>query len=113
MTIECESRDGVEIFHLTGRFDGSSANDAQKVLLSKADFTPLRVVLNLAGIEVITSAGLRAILALVKKVEANAGKLAVTGLSTSTREIFEISGFNRIIPLQASLESAVAQVGEV
>lgn len=113
MTIECENRDGVEVLHLTGRFDGSSANDAQKVLLSKADFTPLRIVLNLAGIEVITSAGLRAILALVKKVEVNAGKLVVTGLSASTREIFEISGFNRIIPMQSDLETAVAQVSEI
>lgn len=110
MTIECQNHDGVAIFHLTGRLDGGSADDAQKVLLSKIDFTPLRVVLNLTHIEFISSSGLRAILELVKKVEMNAGHIAVTGLNHSTREIFEISGFHRIIPIEPDLEKALAKV---
>lgn len=111
MLIECEERKGVAVLHLTGRLDGASAPDAQKVLLSKVDFTPLRVVLNLEGVEVISSAGLRTILDLVKKVEANAGKIVVTGLNDCTREIFEISGFNRIIPIEDDIVSALERVG--
>lgn len=110
MTIECEARDGAMIFHLTGELDSHSATDAQRVLLSKTDFVPLLVVLDLGGVEKITSAGLRTILTLIKKVETEKGRISVTGLNSATKEIFEISGFARLIPIQKDLENALRTV---
>ena len=65
-----------------------------------------KLVLDLSGLEYISSAGLRSLLGLSKKAKAAGGGMALFGLSGLPREIFQVSGFDTVFPMHESLETA-------
>ena len=69
------------------------------------------MVLDFEGISYISSAGLRVVLLVAKTLQKQNAKMAVCSLSDSIREIFEISGFDKIIPVHGSRADALAGVG--
>ena len=69
------------------------------------------MVLDFEGISYISSAGLRVVLLVAKTLQKQSAKMAVCSLSDSIREIFEISGFDKIIPVHGSRSDALAGVG--
>lgn len=55
----------------------------------------VNVVLDLTDTEYISSAGLRVVLRVYKKVNDRGGKLVVRGANETIREVFHITGFDR------------------
>ena len=68
-----------------------------------------RLVVDLAGLEYISSAGLRSILASAKKLKAQGGDLAFCALSGIVAEVFAVSGFAKLLPVFATRAEAVAR----
>lgn len=99
MTIKLVKRppDGAEL-RLKGRLDSSSAPDAQTSMMSVCD-EYRSVVLNLSALDYISSAGLRVLLSLQKKMNASGGKLTITSVTPSVQEIFEMTGFSGILDI--------------
>ena len=64
-------------------------------------------VIDFAGLDYISSAGLRVILATTKKLKEKEGKLLLSSLKDIVKEVFEISGFTAIIPIYDSVETAL------
>jgi len=62
------------------------------------------------GLEYISSAGLRSILVVAKKLKIKNGKIILAGMEESVHEVFEISGFNAIIPIVDTVDAAVNQI---
>ncbi len=65
------------------------------------------VVLDLSGLDYVSSAGLSSILGAAKQVQARSGTLAVAGLKGLVKEVFAISGFETVLPTFADVESAI------
>ncbi|MBW2708126.1 MAG: STAS domain-containing protein [Deltaproteobacteria bacterium] len=53
------------------------------------------------------SAGLRSVLITTKKIQRKNGEILMVSLHDTVKEIFEISGFNTIIPIHASVDAAL------
>jgi anti-sigma B factor antagonist len=98
MTIE-KLENGVELtLILTGRLDTMTSKQLE-------DEIPLldgkgNVVLDFAGLEYISSAGLRVLLVMQKKMNAQAGSMKLVGVLPEVREIFEITGFSGILTIE-------------
>ena len=69
-----------------------------------------RLVLDFSGVEYISSVGLRVLILASKQVKAQGGALAVCGLQPVVREIFEISRFNLVLKVFATLREALTAV---
>lgn len=111
MDIETERNNGILIAKAQGRIDGVNARDfeeAMKAAISSDDST---VVIDLEGLSYISSAGLRVILLIAKALRKRNAELILCSLSDPIREVFEISGFDKIIPVHASREQALASIG--
>jgi anti-sigma B factor antagonist len=67
-----------------------------------------RIVLDLADLEYVSSAGLRSVLGALKRAGATGGKLALAAPIPSVLEVFEISGFNTLLAVHPDRASAVA-----
>ena len=91
-----------------GRVDGANAQEFQGALTDAIDPTDRAVVLDLGEIIYISSAGLRVILLLARALKRQDAELAVCSLSAPIREVFEISGFDKIIPVRDSRPDAIA-----
>ncbi|HOW97183.1 MAG TPA: STAS domain-containing protein [Kiritimatiellia bacterium] len=68
-----------------------------------------RLVVDLAGVDFMASAGLRALLSLAKKVKPK-GKLVISGARGPVKEIFDLAGFTTILPICDTLEQAAGLV---
>jgi anti-anti-sigma factor len=68
------------------------------------------VVIDLTGVEYISSVGLRVLMVASKEAKAHGRTLVVCGLQPVVREIFEISRFNLVLKVFATLREALTAV---
>ena len=102
-------RDG-DILVLTpeGRIDGSNSADFQSAVMERIDEGSESILLDFAGISYISSAGLRAVLILAKKLNQVNGRFALCSMQQSVQSVFEVSGFVKIIDVHPGREEALA-----
>ena len=104
----------VVVARLAGRLDQETSDDVQQglVALIEAETGPPCVAIDLSGIEYISSVGLRALMVAAKKCKHAEGKLVVAALQPVVLEVFQISKFDKIIPIFDSLRDALASFSE-
>jgi len=101
---------GAIIVSVKGRMDTVTAPDFEKQLSGWIDGGELIFIIDLSGLDYISSAGLRSVLVLTKKVKAKGGRLMLSSLQEPVKEVFEISGFSTIIPIRDSTNDALQEV---
>ena len=90
------------------RVDGANARDFQVALEAAIDTNDSAVIIDLEQLSYISSAGLRVILLTAKSLRSRNANFAVCSLLDTIREIFEISGFDKIITIHDSRAEALA-----
>lgn len=94
---------------LHGRLDERSHVDAERELVALvAGAGQARLVLDCAGLEYLSSAGLRALISSYKRMKARGGAIALCELRPDVREIIEISGLRAVFQLHATRVEALA-----
>ncbi len=86
-------------FSLKGRLDATSAPELDAKLTAVGAQEKRSIVLDFAGCDYISSAGLRALLAEAKRSKAAMRKFILCGLSPQVAEVIRISGFDRIFTI--------------
>lgn len=109
MDISENSRDGVLVISASGRLDSSSAGALEAVLPARTKERKA-VVLSLADVPYVSSAGLRVLLIGAKAAKAVGNRLVITGLSPAVREVFDISGFSKIFTIEPDIDAALASM---
>ena len=100
--------DGIMVAIADGRVDGANAYEFQETLADAIEDTDRAVVLDMGKITYISSAGLRVILLTAKTLKRRDAGLAVCSLTDSIREVFQISGFDKIVSILTSQPDAIA-----
>lgn len=108
MEVTSERRGTAVIVKTEGRVDGSNASDFQDAMEGAIGADDGSVILNLAQLDYISSAGLRIILLSAKNLRQRDVKFAICSLSPSVHELFIISGFDQIIAIHSSTDTALA-----
>ncbi|HEV8681059.1 MAG TPA: STAS domain-containing protein [Stellaceae bacterium] len=103
-----EQSGDVGIVRLTGRLDSGTAPSAEESFAQVLAGGVPHLAVDMSKLEYISSAGLRVLLVMAKKVQQANGKVVLFGLAANVREVFSISGFDRIFSIQADAESAIA-----
>ena len=111
MDIKTERASGALIARAEGRIDGVNARDFEEAMKGAISGDDNVVVIDLENLSYISSAGLRVILLIAKTLRKRNAELVLCSLSDPIREVFEISGFDKIIPVHASREQALDALG--
>ncbi|HNT56670.1 MAG TPA: STAS domain-containing protein [Syntrophales bacterium] len=98
------------VIAVEGRLDAVSAPAFDKELEELIEAGEKYLVLDFQNLEYISSAGLRSILAVTKRLKGLEGRIALSSLTDIVGEVFEISGFNKIIPIYDSPEEALSEL---
>ena len=95
-----------------GRIDFAGAQVLEGALApALAPDGPVRgIVIDLAGVDYISSVGLRVIMVAAKAMRARKAAIAVTSLQPVVAEIFEISRFHHVVDVRGSVREAIAAV---
>lgn len=111
MKVNTHEENGYWVVRLEGRLDIGNAAEFEKECLSWIGQGQCRLVLDFGGLEYISSAGLRSILAATKKVKTVNGSLSLCALSGLVEEVITISGFGNILTVYADVAQATAGEG--
>ena len=98
MTIEIKRNEDLTIIEVAGRLDTITAPALDKTINEDIEGTK-DLVLDLGGLEYISSAGLRVLLAAQKKMQ-RIGSMKVKNVCDSIMEVFEITGFADILEIE-------------
>jgi anti-anti-sigma factor len=94
-----------------GRVDSVTSAELERVVVSRIEAGDRRLVLDLSGVEYISSAGLRVLLMAAKRLKAPPAALALCGLGPSVRTVLELAGFLPLFTVEVGREQALARVG--
>lgn len=108
MELKTEQEDGILIVEVEGRIDGSNGREFEDAMGAAIDGIEKAVVLDMTDLSYISSAGLRAVLLLAKTLWKQEAKLLLCSLPGPIKEVIEISGFHKIIPVHDSRAAALA-----
>ena len=114
MNVRLESIGLTTVVIPQGRLDFGSAAGFQSQLeqvLAGAGSKPAGVIIDCAGLDYVSSAGLRVFLLAARASQRADLAFAICGLKPAVREVFDVSGFSRIIAAYADRASALAQTG--
>jgi anti-anti-sigma factor len=112
MKVSVEALDQTTIVIAEGRLDFSAAAGFQAEVekaLSGAGKAPAALIIDCAGLEYVSSAGLRVFLLAARGAQRAGTWFAVCGLRQAVREVFGLSGFSQIMNVLPDRAAALAQ----
>ena len=110
MELKTRQEKNATVVSIKGRMDSISSPEFEKEVSELMAEGQINLIVDFGELDYISSAGLRSILAVAKKLENKEGKLLLSALKDMVKEVFEITGFAAIIPVYESVESALAHI---
>jgi anti-anti-sigma factor len=109
MDITEQKADSATVLQFSGRLDGTNSAAADTKLADAVGRNPT-LVLDLGGLDYISSAGLRVLLKAAKQAQTAKQKLLLAGLQPAVKQVFEISGFSTLFATFPSRDAALASL---
>lgn len=110
MQVQTARKHGITIVSIDGEIDGRTAPELEAGVASWPDRD--RVLLDLSGVSYLSSAGLRALLLIHRKVSGENGRLVLAGVAPTVADIMKVTGFLRYFVLLETQGDAVAALLE-
>ena len=110
MEIGEEKADGALVIAPVGRVDSVSSGELERHVVARLDAGARRVVIDMAGVEYISSAGLRVLLVAAKRLKPPVGALELCGLGPSVRTVLELAGFTSLFTIEPARAQALARI---
>ena len=108
MVVVAERRDGVVLIRVSGRIDGSNADAFDVAVGAVIENDDHDVLMDLEALSYIATASLRTFARAARKLRSGAATLAICAVPDQTRRVFEITGFDRVIPTFPTRADALA-----
>lgn len=108
MNIDIQTQGEAIVAAVHGRVDTLTAPAFEKDLAGALNGQEKLLVVDLAGLEYISSAGLRVILGAAKKMKAKGGEVRLAATAGSVKKVFQISGFFSMFKSFETISDALA-----
>jgi anti-anti-sigma factor len=109
MELTIKTADDLLIVSPQGRLDAVTAPLFDRQVEEALPARAARVLVTCGGLDYISSAGLRSILALAKKLQNRGGRLALSDLHGPVREVFEMAGLYSMLRIYDTEATARAE----
>ncbi len=110
MDISVKDADEAVVLVVAGSMDADNAHELDKAIEARIEAGSPDIVLDLAGLEYISSAGLRVIMKSAKKLEVRRGSIVIVGLKGVVEEVFKVSGFYSLFRTYPSVDEALSAI---
>lgn len=99
--MEIKIKHGIEtVISLSGQLDTLSSPDLEKEIMDILEKDVKKVILDGTDLSYISSAGLRLLLILQKKMSQKGGTVVLRNIQSSIMDIFKITGFNSFLTIE-------------
>jgi anti-anti-sigma factor len=104
-----ETAHGTVVYRISGELNALTGPNLESAIT--IDEGSPRVILDMREVSYISSAGLRVIVQAAKRAKASKGGIAIFGLQTLVKEVFDVSGLGTIIPIASDETEAQSKLG--
>lgn len=99
MNIAIENKDSILAMTLSGRLDTVTAPDFDKQVAEVITPVTQDIVMDCAGLEYISSAGLRSLIVMLKAAKASGHDMTLKNVPDSVMPVFDMTGFSSLFHL--------------
>ncbi len=107
MEINVSEMRRVQLFEVIGRVDSTNATELGTAMDRAVDDGKSNLVLDLSGVEYMSSAGLREMVRILKRVKRVGGDLRIANPSERVREVLELAGLDSVFEIYPTPVEAV------
>lgn len=111
MKTEVQHEGKSTVVTVTGSVDALTAAELSEVLTAQIAEGHANLVVDLIGVEFMSSAGLRTLLGAVKEARSSGGDLRITSTNPGIDKVLKMSGFHNIAKVFPSQAEAVSSFG--
>ena len=108
LRVESEKTNAVSVLTVTGRISSLTAPEFERALASSAT-SPSGLVLDLTGVDYISSPGLRAVASAAAALAERGQPLVVCGMRDAVSVAFALAGLEGSLAIEPSRDDAVAR----
>ena len=108
MDLNIARNGNVLIAEVSGRIDGITAREFEDAVSTAITDEDQSVICDLSAVPYVSSAGLRAVLVIAKRLSKGGTKFSVCGLQEPVAEVFRVSGFDKIVRTHGNREEALS-----
>ena len=109
MEVSTASHGHAIVIAITGRLDSATAAQFETLILNLIADGHRRIVVDLAGLGYISSAGLRVLLVAAKRLKPEGGRLLLAAPGAMVGQVLGVSGFSGMLETCATTEEALAR----
>ena len=110
MDFQSQRHTNATVIVLSGRMDAVTTPLYESQMRALLDEQVSHLVVDLGGIDYISSAGLRGLLITAKLIKGHGRDLRVVNVVGNVLSVFQISGFHTMFKIDDSLEAALASL---
>lgn len=99
MDLSISTENGKTRARVTGRLDTTNSEEFEKKMAPLLEGGNPDIEMDCSELEYISSSGLRLFLTLQKSVNARGGKLVILNMQSVIKDIFNMTGFSRIMTI--------------
>jgi anti-anti-sigma factor len=107
MEVTEERRADVVILAVAGRLDAATSKVLEEAILKRIVEGERKLIVDLSGLDYISSSGLRVFLLAAKKMGPEKGKVLLCSMQEGVRQVFDLAGFSSILSIHNSREEAL------
>ncbi len=104
MELKLEKREGSIVLFIKGRLDAVTAGELEAKFTDLVQNEKENIIVSMDDLEYISSAGLRVILLVAKKLHALGRKIGFAAISGNVKDVFDISGFYTLFEIHDTLD---------
>ncbi|MBX3180028.1 MAG: STAS domain-containing protein [Candidatus Hydrogenedentes bacterium] len=112
MQISRDSMPDASLLSLVGRLDELATAEVEQAFTNVLNNENQGLIVDLAGVEYVSSSGLRVLLMLMKAMKNQQRPLKLCNLSPFVAEVFEVSNFAVLFDIYDSLDAAKRASGD-
>jgi anti-anti-sigma factor len=101
----------VSVLRVSGYVDTTTSPDLERRLQALLREQRFHIVVDLAGVEYISSAGWGIFISEIREIRENGGDLKLAGMIQDVREVFDLLEFENILKAYADADLAVSSFG--
>lgn len=108
METDIRHENNITTIAIKGSVDALTAAELTKTINKQIDDDHVHLVIDLSGLEFMSSAGLRSLLGAVKETRSHGGDLRIVSTNPGIDKVLRMSGFHNIAKVFTSQGDAVA-----
>lgn len=107
VSIKEDAKGDLLILRISGRLDAVSSPNAERKVFDYINNGQNKLLLDFSGVDYLSSAGMRMLLSVTKKLKTLSGKLVLFAITPNVMDVLKMSGFDHVLELVKTEEDGL------